>query len=147
MIGKVKAKGGRDDGRWVSATVRVQGIKRKLMILPRSKTLDGASLPSCIRVLLSECHGLTRASFAKVDGNELDDEDPPEFMTIEAEFSDIAKDNFEVRGLEFEQQEFVRRKYAFGIKGVPRGETNWVEATCDFPSRSLPLSSAWEFWD
>ncbi|KAL8283423.1 hypothetical protein RQP46_005833 [Phenoliferia psychrophenolica] len=118
LIGKVKAKGGKDDGRWVSATVRVQGIKRKLMILPRTKALD-------------------------TDGNELDGDDPAEFDTVELEFTDIAQDQYSVRGLEFEHRDFVRRKYAFGIKGVPRGETNWVEATCDFPNgdekRTLPL--------
>lgn len=29
---------------------------------------------------------------------------------------------------------YVKRQYAFGVKGVPRKETNWLEATCDFPS-------------
>ena len=42
LIGKVKAKGGKDDGKWVSATVTVEGIKRRLQILPRAKQLDGA---------------------------------------------------------------------------------------------------------
>ena len=34
---------------------------------------------------------------------------------------------------------YVKRQYAFGIKGVPRKETNWMEVTCDFPG-ALALS-------
>lgn len=42
LIGKVKAKGGKEDGKWVSATVTVTGIKRRLQVLPRAKALDSA---------------------------------------------------------------------------------------------------------
>lgn len=44
LVGKVKAKGGRFDGKWVSATVQITGIKRKLYVLPRRTELDGKLL-------------------------------------------------------------------------------------------------------
>ena len=49
LVGKVRIKGGADDGKWVSACVTVTGIKRKLYVLPRAKALDSAyfRLSSC----------------------------------------------------------------------------------------------------
>lgn len=40
LVGKVKARGGKFDGKWVSATVLISGIKRKLYVLPRKESLD-----------------------------------------------------------------------------------------------------------
>ncbi|KAK4050302.1 DNA-directed DNA polymerase alpha catalytic subunit pol1 [Microbotryomycetes sp. JL201] len=115
LVGKVKARGGKDDGKWVSACVAVSGIKRKLYVLPRKKALDD-------------------------EGNELDyDDDDEEGL----EFDDVAMDietkfeeEYGVTGLEITQG-YVRRKYAFGIKGIPREETDWVEVKCDFPKPSI----------
>lgn len=45
LIGKVKVTDGPEKGKWVSAVVGVQGIRRKLYVLPRNCTLDGQSLP------------------------------------------------------------------------------------------------------
>ncbi|KAM0786373.1 hypothetical protein ACM66B_001841 [Microbotryomycetes sp. NB124-2] len=116
LVGKVKARGGRDDGRWVSACVAVTGIKRKLYVLPRKKALDD-------------------------EGNELDYDDDEEGEGLE--FDDVAMDietkfeeEYGVTGIEITQG-YVRRKYAFGIKGVPREETDWVEVKCDFPKPSV----------
>lgn len=33
----------------------------------------------------------------------------------------------------------MRKKYAFGIKGIPRDETNWLEVSCDFPCTSFAI--------
>ncbi|KAK4703657.1 DNA polymerase alpha subunit A, partial [Phenoliferia sp. Uapishka_3] len=120
LIGKVKAKGGKDDGKWVSAVVNIQGIKRRLQVLPRAKGLDD-------------------------EGNELDDDDPPEFDTVEDDFTSVAE-RYGVQGLDC-GTEFVKRKYAFGIKGIPRGETDWIEATCDWPTdgkMDLPMDVSGE---
>lgn len=48
-------------------------------------------------------------------------------------------------GLEFHKNEkgyeaFVKKKYAFGTKGIPREETNWLEVLCDFPCMLLGCS-------
>lgn len=48
LVGKVRARKGKDAGKWVSAVVTVTGIKRKLHVLPRPKQLDGESGP-CVR--------------------------------------------------------------------------------------------------
>ena len=53
------------------------------------------------------------------------------------DFEDVAE-KYGVTGISC-GEDFVKRKYAFGIRGIPRGETDWVEATCDFPSASLSL--------
>ncbi|KAK4052007.1 DNA-directed DNA polymerase alpha catalytic subunit pol1 [Microbotryomycetes sp. JL221] len=130
LVGKVRARGGKDDGRWVSACVQVTGIKRKLYVLPRKTALDD-------------------------EGNELEyDEDEGEGL----EFDDVAMDvetkfeeEYGVTGIEI-TPEFVRRKYAFGIKGIPREETDWLELKCDFPKppsrgeepRDIPLDASGE---
>ena len=110
LTGKVKAKTGRDAGKWVSATVTIQGIKRKLLVLPRAIPLD-------------------------MDGNEMEDEGEPEFDTVMDDFQTDAEERWGAEGLEF-GDDFVRRKYAFGLKDVPRGETNWLEVRANWPSRS-----------
>ncbi|KAM0750832.1 hypothetical protein T439DRAFT_289087 [Meredithblackwellia eburnea MCA 4105] len=116
LVGKVKVRKGKEEGRWVSATLTVKGIRRRLWVSPRAQALDS-------------------------DGNVLDDdEDPPEFDDVVMDFESDMSDKYGVTGLEC-GEEFVKRKYAFGIKGIPRGETDWIEATCDFPSALFILSS------
>lgn len=29
--------------------------------------------------------------------------------------------------------QWVKRRYVFDIKGIPRQESDWLEVTCDFP--------------
>lgn len=60
------------------------------------------------------------------------------------DFEDVAE-KYGVTGISC-GEDFVKRKYAFGIRGIPRGETDWVEATCDFPSASLSLPNARALW-
>lgn len=76
--------------------------------------------------------------FLPGDGNEMDDDDPPEFDDVAADFENDCTEKWNITGLDCET-EFVRRKYAFGIKGIPREETNWLEAYCDFPRACLGL--------
>jgi hypothetical protein len=37
-------------------------------------------------------------------------------------------------------KEYVKRRYVFGIKGIPRKETNWLEVSADFPSTLFSVS-------
>lgn len=38
--------------------------------------------------------------------------------------------------------DWVRKKYAFGIKGIPREESNWVEITYPYDGASLLRTSS-----
>lgn len=57
-------------------------------------------------------------------------------MDIETKF----EEEWEQTGIEITPG-YVRRKYAFGIKEVPRGESNWVEVKCDFPRETKQVIS------
>lgn len=50
LIGKVRVRGGKDDGKWVSATINVSGIKRKLYVLPRAQAVDCELLDTARRM-------------------------------------------------------------------------------------------------
>lgn len=130
LIGKVKSR----EGNWVSATVLVKGIRRRLFVLPRAKALDSQLL----FYRLKKWFLLTLISYLLGDGNVMDDDDdePPEFDDVE---SDFYTDVTERWGLEnvIVTPGWVRKKYAFGIKGIPREEADWLEAFCDFPGLSL----------
>ena len=107
--------------RYVSATVTVKNIKRKLYVLPKSK-----------------------AEYYGGDGGDSDDSDDDEgdelaFDDVEDDFLSDAKGKWNLQNPSCTRG-YVKRQYAFGIKGVPRKETNWLEVTCDFPGAS-PLSS------
>lgn len=69
------------------------------------------------------------------DGNELeyeDDDEPLAYDDVVADFENDAEEKWGVTGLSFTPH-WVQKKYSFGIKGIPREETNWLEAFCDFP--------------
>ncbi|GAA6009942.1 DNA-directed DNA polymerase alpha catalytic subunit POL1 [Rhodotorula paludigena] len=107
-----KAKVEKDVPKYVSATVTVKNIKRKLYVLPKSKT---------------EYYG------GDVDDEDSDDEgDELPFDDVEGDFLDDAKGKWNLQNVSCTPG-YVKRQYAFGVKGVPRKETNWLEATCDFP--------------
>ncbi|SCV75007.1 BQ2448_8036 [Microbotryum intermedium] len=131
LVGKVKVTSAQTDDqgeaapkseRYASACLTVTGLRRKLFVLPRAKALD-------------------------VDGNEIDDEDGPEFDDIVADFDDTAESKWNVKNLEVVGETWVRKKYSFGIKGIPREETNWVEFASDFPEKfavDIPLDASGE---
>lgn len=66
------------------------------------------------------------------DGGEPTD-DPPEFESVEIDFEEcVAKvPEFDVNSIQFTPG-FVKKKYAFEIKEIPRGESDWVELTYPF---------------
>ncbi|GAA5879617.1 hypothetical protein JCM3774_004286 [Rhodotorula dairenensis] len=98
--------------KYVSATVVVKDIKRKLYVLPKSK---------------AEYYG------EDADGEDSDDEgEELPFDDVEGDFVDDANSKWNLKNVA-STKGFVKRRYAFGIKGVPRKETNWLEVTCDFP--------------
>lgn len=70
----------------------------------------------------------------------MDDDEPQEFDDVEADFVDAASERWNAKNVECTPG-FVQRKYAFDKKGIPREETNWVEATTDFPGLSWFLLS------
>ncbi|BGO92070.1 DNA-directed DNA polymerase alpha catalytic subunit pol1 [Rhodotorula toruloides] len=114
--------------KFVSATVVVKNIKRKLYVLPKTK---------------AEYYG------GEVDEDDSDDEDDElPFDDVEGDFLDDAKGKWNLRNVS-STQGYVKRRYAFGIKGVPRKETNWLEVTCDFPAgkrneSDIPIDAAGE---
>ncbi|GAA5963816.1 hypothetical protein JCM8115_006341 [Rhodotorula mucilaginosa] len=98
--------------KYVSATVVVKDIKRKLYVLPKSK-----------------------AEYYGEDGDDEGSDDENEelsFDDVESDFIDDAQGKWNLKNVA-STKGFVKRRYAFGIKGVPRKETNWLEVTCDFP--------------
>ncbi|KWU44823.1 hypothetical protein RHOSPDRAFT_17356 [Rhodotorula sp. JG-1b] len=117
LVGKVRARSqttrvttvvdGRriekDVPKYVSATVVVKDIKRKLYVLPKTK---------------AECSD--------------DENEELSFDDVEGDFADDAQGKWNLKNVA-STKGFVKRRYAFGIKGVPRKETNWLEVTCDFP--------------
>ncbi|GAA5986163.1 hypothetical protein JCM11641_004732 [Rhodosporidiobolus odoratus] len=144
LVGKVRVKGetvkvasvfdGRkvekDVPRYVSATVVVKGLKRKLYVLPKTKV---------------EYYG------GEVDEEDSDDEgDDLPFDDVEMGFMDDAKDRWNLQNAAC-AKDYVERRYAFGIKGVPRTETNWLEVTCDFPANKrnevdIPIDASGEHY-
>lgn len=79
------------------------------------------------------------------DGDDSDDEgEELPFDDVEADFMDDANGKWNLKNVSTTRG-YVKRRYAFGIKGVPRKETDWLEVSCDFPGafpRSMtPLSS------
>lgn len=78
------------------------------------------------------------------DGNVIDedDDDPPEFDDVEMDFFTDATERYGAKNVVVTPG-FVRKKYAFGIRGIPREESDWVEAWTDFPRTFLGFSSYW----
>lgn len=62
------------------------------------------------------------------DGEALDD--APEYDDVIMDFEDIVEGKCQIDTKTIEYvPEFVKKKYAFEIKDIPRGESDWVEAT------------------
>ncbi|GAA5933337.1 uncharacterized protein JCM15063_001287 [Sporobolomyces koalae] len=123
LIGKVRARGETvkvfSDGekvvpKYVSAVLTVKGIKRKLYVLPKSK---------------AEYYG---ADGSDAGNDSDDDEDDLPADEVGHDFCEDAKKQG-ATGLE-PAVDYVKRRYVFGIKGIPRKETNWLEVSADFPS-------------
>ncbi|GAA5950464.1 hypothetical protein JCM10213_003586 [Rhodosporidiobolus nylandii] len=145
LVGKVRVQGStvkvasmvdqrkveKEVPRYVSATVVVKGLKRKLYVLPKTK---------------AEYYG------GEVDDEDSDDEDGDDlpFDDVEVGFMDDANDRWNLKNVVC-TKDYVKRRYAFGIKGVPRVETNWLEVTCDFPANKrnevdIPIDASGEHY-
>ena len=102
FIGKLKDK---SSGVWISCCVTVENLQRNLYVLPRERRID-----------IDE------------DGDEYETDIVPQIADVYQEF-----DKFRKRaGVKTWKAKFVKRKYAFGEKDVPRGETQWMKVVYGF---------------
>lgn len=109
FIGKLKDK---SSGQWVSCCVTVENIQRNLYVLPRER-----------RIEIDE------------DGDQYETDIVPNTADVYQEF-----DTFRKRaGVKTWKAKFVKRKYAFGEKDVPRGEAQWMKVVYGFDGMWFPL--------
>jgi hypothetical protein len=66
------------------------------------------------------------------DEGEVLDEDPPEYDAVAGNFETDASERWGAKNVQI-APDFVQRKYAFGIQGIPRESTDWLEVYTDFP--------------
>jgi DNA polymerase alpha subunit A len=117
LVGKVLD---RQSGKYVSACVSVNGIKRNLFVKPRAKRF--CEFPS---------H--RSATDATAAGFETD---------IEVTKTDVFQDFDTVRrkaGIEEWASKFVNRKYAFEDQTVEKGESEWLKVVYGFDRELHPL--------
>ncbi|KAH9849847.1 hypothetical protein C2E23DRAFT_887828 [Lenzites betulinus] len=101
---------------WVSICVTVENLQRNLFVLPRERRME-------------------------------EDEDTGEMYETDQipELSDIYSDFDRVRrraGIKSFKGKFVKRKYAFGEKDVPREEKQWLKVVYDFNEPQLPNTAS-----
>ena len=102
FIGKLKDK---NSGQWVSCCVTIENLQRNLYVLPRER-----------RIEIDE------------DGDEYETDVVPQIQDVYQEF-----DAFRKRaGVRTWKAKFVKRKYAFGERDVPRGEAQWLKVVYGF---------------
>jgi DNA polymerase alpha subunit A len=108
FIGKLKDK---KTGAWVSCCVTVEGLERNLFCLPREKRVEQDE-----------------------DGDFYDTDIVPSLEDVYADFELIRKQ----LGIKSWRAKFVKRKYAFGEKDVPRNETQWLKVVYGFNGNVYP---------
>jgi DNA polymerase alpha subunit A len=102
FIGKLKDK---SSGQWTSCCVTIDNLQRNLYVLPRER-----------RIEIDE------------DGDEYETDVVPKITDVHQEF-----DTFRKRaGVKAWKGKFVKRKYAFGERDVPRGEAQWMKVVYGF---------------
>jgi DNA polymerase alpha subunit A len=102
FVGKLKDK---ISNAWVSCCVTVEGIQRNLFVLPREKRVDQDE-----------------------DGGVYDTDIVPTPQDVYSDFEMIRKQV----GVKSWKGRFVKRRYAFGEKDVPRGESQWLKVVYGF---------------
>ena len=102
FIGKLKDK---NSGQWVSCCVTVENLQRNLFVLPRER-----------RTEIDE------------DGDEYETDSVPKIEDVHKEFDTFRKRS----GVKTWKAKFVKRKYAFGERNVPRGEAQWMKVVYGF---------------
>ncbi|KZT09817.1 uncharacterized protein LAESUDRAFT_756049 [Laetiporus sulphureus 93-53] len=109
FIGKTQDKASKA---WLSCCVMVENLQRNLFVLPRERRVD------------------------------LDEETGEIYETdVIPEMSDIYSDFDQIRrrtGIKSWKGKVVKRRYAFGEKDVPRGESQWFKVVYGFNEPQLP---------
>jgi DNA polymerase alpha subunit A len=109
FIGKLKDK---ESGTWVSCCVTVEGLQRSLFCLPRERRVEQDE-----------------------DGEFYDTDIVPAPEDVHADFELIRKQ----LGIKSWRAKFVKRKYVFGEKDVPRSETQWLKVVYGFDGELFPF--------
>lgn len=102
FIGKLKDK---KTGAWISCCVTVENLQRNLFCLPRDKRVEQDE-----------------------DGDFYDTDIVPSPQDVYADFELIRKE----LGIKSWRGKFVKRKYAFGERDVPRSERQWLKVVYGF---------------
>ena len=102
FTGKLRDKG---TGAWHSCCVTVEGLQRNLFALPREKIVEEAE-----------------------DNTYIDTDVVPSSEDVYNDFDMIRKQ----LNIKSWKAKFVKRKYAFGEKKVPRGESQWLKVVYGF---------------
>jgi hypothetical protein len=114
FIGKLKDK---NSGMWISCCVTVENLQRNLYVLPRKR-----------RIEFDE------------DGDEYETDFVPQITDVYQEFDTYRKRS----GVKSWKAKFVKRKYAFGERDVPRGEAQWMKVVYGFDGMSFtPVINMW----
>ncbi|KAF8064215.1 DNA polymerase family B-domain-containing protein [Lyophyllum atratum] len=111
FVGKLKDK---TSGAWVSCCVTVEGIERNLFVLPRERRVE-----------------------ADEEGQMHDTDVVPTSQDVHSDFEMIRKQV----GVKSWKGRFVERKYAFGEKDVPRGESQWLKVVYGFNDPQIPVNA------
>lgn len=108
FIGKIKNK---RTGQWHSCCVTVENIQRTLYVLPREKRVEQGD-----------------------DGQLYDTDEIVEYADTYNDFDALRK-HLKIKTWRSKE---VKRKYAFGDKEVPRGETTWMQVMYPFTEPVIP---------
>ncbi|KAG5716236.1 DNA polymerase alpha catalytic subunit [Termitomyces sp. T112] len=111
FVGKFKDK---TSGAWLSCCVTVEAIQRNLFVLPRDRRVEGDE-----------------------DGNIHETDVIPTPQDVHGDFEMIRKQI----GVKSWKGKFVKRKYAFGEKDVPRGESQWLKVVYGFDDPQIPSNA------
>ncbi|KAF5362489.1 hypothetical protein D9756_002711 [Leucocoprinus leucothites] len=111
FIGKLKDK---KSGAWASCCVTVENLQRNLFCLPREKRVEQDE-----------------------DGEFYDTDIVPSLEDVYGDFELIRKQ----LGIKSWRGKFVKRKYAFGEKEVPRTETQWLKIVYGFNEPQVPAQA------
>ncbi|KDR67668.1 hypothetical protein GALMADRAFT_146949 [Galerina marginata CBS 339.88] len=111
FVGKLKDK---TSDSWVSCCVTVEGIQRNLFVLPREKRVE------------MDDEGKMHETDIIPTEDDIDDD------------FDLIRKQLKIKGY---RQKFVNRKYAFGEKDIPRGESRWMKVVYGFDQPIIPMNA------
>ncbi|KAG6887799.1 hypothetical protein C0995_012659 [Termitomyces sp. Mi166 len=111
FVGKLKDK---TSGVWISCCVTIEGIQRNLFVLPRERHVEGDE-----------------------DGNIHETDVIPTPQDVHGDFEMIRKQI----GVKSWKGKFVKRKYVFGEREVPRGESQWLKVVYGFDDPQIPSNA------